>query len=279
MKYPGFYFSKQSYQHVSTIDIDNAWAYLEKGNLRTAGGYARAFIKSNKEELAERKKVFSGTLKDPYDTYDILANVQKKYNLKSIFFFLLADYGRNDKNVPSSSKKLQALIKSIDKYAEIGIHGSFASNNNPNKLKKEISRLSRILNKQIVKSRQHFLILNFPGIYRNLLAKGITEDYTMGFAQEIGFRAGICTSYYWYDLQKEEETQLMIHPFAIMDATLNFYMQVSPDKVIEKVKPIIDEVKKVEGTFMSLWHNESLSEKGKWKAWRNVYEEIVKAAQ
>jgi len=44
------------------------------------------------------------------------------------------------------------------------------------------------------------------------------------------------------------------------------------------IKFIIDKVKKVNGTFISLWHNESLSEKWRWKGWRIVYDRLLEYA-
>jgi hypothetical protein len=45
-----------------------------------------------------------------------------------------------------------------------------------------------------------------------------------------------------------------------------------------KIKPLIDEVKAVKGTFISLWHNDTLNDRGMWQGWRSVYEEMVKYA-
>ncbi|MBK7430608.1 MAG: hypothetical protein IPI62_06675 [Bacteroidetes bacterium] len=100
----------------------------------------------------------------------------------------------------------------------------------------------------------------------------------MGFADEVGFRAGICSSFYYYDLNREIQTRLRIHPFAVMDATLRFYMKVQPAEVMSYVGPLIKEVKAVNGTFMSLWHNESISNMKPWEGWKEVYEDVVKAA-
>ena len=130
----------------------------------------------------------------------------------------------------------------------------------------------------MTKSRQHFLMLRFPETYRNLIANGISEDYTMGYADEVGFRASLCTPFYFYDLQKEEKTNLRIHPFAVMDATMNLYLKIKPAVALDYVRQLIDETKKVTGTFILLWHNESLSEVATWKGWKNVYEELIKEA-
>jgi hypothetical protein len=63
----------------------------------------------------------------------------------------------------------------------------------------------------------------------------------------------------FYDLSKEEETELKIFPFQIMDATLNKYLKLSENEAISNIEKIVNKVKEVNGTFISLWHNESLS--------------------
>jgi hypothetical protein len=277
-RFPESAFPPRTYKYISTIDIDNAYAYREKGFVRTLGGYARALKDLDITDLKERTKVFFGRMQDPYDTYDHQLALQKQYGFESIYFFLLGDYGVNDKNVPVHSRKFQSLIKSLCDHAGIGIHPSFGSNKKPAKLKTEINRLSHIVNAEVTRSRQHFLILNFPYTFRNLIEADITDDYTMGFAGRVGFRAGTCTPFNFYDLDMEVETKLRLHPFAVMDATLKYYMKVAPQNALGEIKPIIDEIKKVNGTFYSLWHNESMSNNRNWSGWKDVYEQMVKIA-
>ncbi len=285
IRFPDLAFPENKYSHTPTIDIDNAYAYLGKNNIRTIGGYVKSMLNGDMADILKRKNVLSGKENDPYDTYDFQFEIHKKYNLKPIYFFLLGDWAPNDKNLPHTNVLMLALIKNISGKAETGIHPSFASNLNPEKVKVEKDRLREITpppspsrGGQAAKSRQHFLMLKFPQTYRNLIAAGITDDYTMGFADEIGFRAGICTPYKWYDLIKEEETNLTIHPFAIMDGTLNSYLKLSPEQAIEKVKQIIGEIKNVHGELITIWHNETLSDWRGWKGWKNVYEEMIKEA-
>jgi hypothetical protein len=277
-RYPEQEFPQQHYKYISTIDIDNAYAYKEKGFMRTVGGYLRSLINFNFKEAGLRTRVLLGTQRDPYDTYHYMLDIQKRYKLKPIYFFLLGDYGINDKNLPIDNRSFQSLIKRIGDYAQVGIHPSFGSNEDPSRLKTEILRLSKILHREVTRSRQHFLKLKLPITYRNLIDLDITDDYTMGYASSIGFRAGTCTSFNFYDLDLELETKLKLHPFAVMDATLKYYMKLEPADAIAQVKPLIEEVKAVNGTFISLWHNETLSDEKQWAGWREVYEEIVKAA-
>mgnify|MGYP006908206537 CR=1 FL=1 len=277
--FPDLEFKERKFEFVSTIDIDNAWAFREKGLIRTSGALLRSLFTMKFSELSDRLLVLAGQRKDPFDTYDEIFSLQKKYKFRQIFFFLLGDYGMNDKNVSVSRRNFQSLIKHIADYYEVGIHPSYGSLANPQKVRLEQSRLQKVIRREVKRSRQHFLRLEFPHTYRNLIDCDITDDYTMGYASQPGFRAGTCSTFYFYDLEYDKPTMLRVHPFAVMDATLNLYMKIQPGESMGFVWPLIKEVKEVGGTFTVLWHNESLSERPPWEGWKNVYLDIIKAAQ
>jgi hypothetical protein len=277
-RYPEFLFPQKKYQFISTIDIDNAYAYKYKGLIRIIGGFVKDALTLNFKNGVNRFSTIINLKQDVYDTYAMIGNLQSKYQFPSIYFFLLGNFTERDKNLPAGSKKFQSLIQYLSETNECGIHPSFASNSDPQKISVEKTRLTNILKKDITKNRQHFLMLHFPETYRKLLANGIVDDYTMGYADEVGFRANICTPFYFYDLQKEETTQLRIHPFAVMDATLNLYMKVKPEEAINQIQSLIDVTKSVNGFFISIWHNETLSEVPPWKGWKVVYEELIRRA-
>jgi hypothetical protein len=268
-----YQFQKRKFKYISTIDIDNAYAYKHKGIIRISGGLFKSlFIKNN---FIERLKVLFTKKTDPFDTFKYQFEIHKKLNISPIYFFLLGDYGINDKNISVKNKGFQSLIKSISDYSDVGIHPSYASNSNDEILSKEIKRLQAITHIKTTKSRQHFLKLNIPNTYRNLIDNDIQEDYTMGYAEKSGFRASICNPYFFYDLDTEVETKLKLFPFAIMDATYQYYESCSPEIVISNIKQLMKKVKDVNGTFISVWHNESLSNEGIWKDWKKVYEEML----
>ncbi len=275
---PSLTLPNSKYKFISTIDIDNAYAYKEKGITRTLGAFARDTIEFNISNIKQRLRVLFSLEKDPFDTFDFLISLHKKHHTRPICFFLLADYGTNDKNVSVRSKKFQSLIKSIADYAEVGIHPSFASVKNPNKISVELMRLSQFVKRDIIKSRQHFLMLHFPQTYKQLINNGIKEDYTMGFPSNPGFRAGICTPYLFYDLDNECQTQLTIYPFTVMESTLMYYKKNTPEEAKEIITNLINEVKNVNGTFISLWHNDSLCEQYPWRGWKNVFEHLLEQA-
>ena len=274
--HPDFRPQGSEFKFISTIDIDNAYCYLEKGLARTIGAFARSLWKGEKEEVKERWEVLRKKHSDPYDTFELQLALQEKYDLEVVYFVLLADYGLNDKNIPFQSRKFQLLIKHLSDHAQVGIHPSFGSNDDDAKLKEEWKRLKNIIKREVTISRQHFLKLSFPTTYRNLIDLGVQHDYTMGYAAYPGFRASICHPFYFYDLELEQSTSLRVHPFIVMDATFNYYLDFTPEQALSLTEELMQEVKKVNGTFVTLWHNETWSEHGAWKGWSQLYEEIVK---
>jgi uncharacterized protein YjaG (DUF416 family) len=273
-KYPEYKTCEREFKYVSTIDIDNAYAYLYKGTVRTIGATMRDLLKLNFNENIKRFQAINGE-KDPFDTYGYLDALHKQYGIEPHWFFLVGNYNTYDKNLPLDNEAFQDLIKEISEHAEIGIHPSYESNKDFEQLKKEFDYLSALSSKPIKKSRQHYLKLLFNETYQNLLKLGIKEDYTLGYASDVGFRAGTCTPFNFYDLYAEKESELKIFPFQVMDATLNQYLKLDVNEAIDKVAEIIDKVKQVKGTFISLWHNESLSDHGHWKGWEIVYKKML----
>lgn len=278
-RFPALNFTEPEFRFIPTFDIDSAFAYREKGLIRQTGAFAMDLLNLNFQKIGERLKVLAGIETDPYDTYDWQLEISRKHHIRPLYFFLVGDYGEYDKNIPiEGSRTFQALIKSIADYADVGIHPSYASNTDKEQLRKEIRRLSKVLKREIVKSRQHFLKVSFPETYRNLIEFDIVEDYSMGYASEIGFRASICTPFPFYDLDLDMPTRLTLYPFAMMDGTMKDYMKLTPKQSISRAKALIDEVKAVNGTLITLWHNQSVNDKEEWAGWRSVYEEIVSYA-
>lgn len=277
-RYPGVVFKKNRYSYVSTIDIDNAYKFKYKGIMREAGGYLKSIATRNFKEVRERTAVLMNRKLDPFDSYKFLLEVQKKNDLNVLYFFLVGDYGVNDKNHPANNKDFQVLIKHLADYAKIGIHPSYKSNNDLNQLKIEINRLANITHRDIKSSRQHFAILKFPETYQALLQTGVVADYSMGYGNYNGFRASFCIPYNWYDLDAEQETPLVIHPFCIIETTLRFTNKATEATALQFTKPIIDEVKKYGGELVTIIHNDTMGSVSEWKGWKEVYEQIVREA-
>ena len=274
--YPGYIFPETNGYHViSTIDIDQAWAFKNKGwrNMLTL---SKSMIKFDLGRTSNQLAVVSGRMKDPFDTYNYLDQLHKKLDLIPIFFILMSERRTSiDRNHKPSNPRFRQLLQDLSETNSVGVHPSYRSRKDDRILSQEINLLADITGKVVTASRQHFLIMQLPTTYRRLLSAGITDDYTMGFADRIGYRAGTGHSFYWYDIENETATPLKIHPFVMMDATLRRYMKLNVKQAVEKVVEFKKIARKYEVPLTVLWHNSSLGEDGEWKGWRQVYEIIL----
>ncbi len=274
-KYPDIPFKNRKFTFIPTYDIDIAFSYKAKGLMRSLYGYTKDLLSGNFSTLSYRTAVLLGMKKDPYDTFSYQINLHKRYQLNPIYFILFGKNGPYDKNISINNSSFKELIKHLADYGEVGIHPSYDSDKNQKTLEKELKDLEKVLNQSITSSRQHFLKLNLPDTYHRLINVGIQRDYTMGYAGEIGFRAGICDPFYFYDLDNEVKTKLKIYPLTVMEGTLKDYLKVSTEEAESILFSLIDEVKKVDGTFISLWHNPSLNDHIKEGGWRIPYEKMI----
>ena len=267
-----------TYTYQPTFDIDMPWKYKNKGFVRATGGLVKDFLKGDFVEFKNRLNILRGGIDDPYFTFDYIFELHKTHNVSPIFFLLLGDHAKFDKNPHPDNKAFQQFIYAVAKNYKVGLHPSYRSNECLSVLQKEKSRFERMTQLTLVRSRQHFLKLRFPETYQRLLTLGVKHDYSMGYANDIGFRASIVTPFRWFDLSKNEATDLWIHPFQAMDVTLKDYLNLSPNEAVARVSELINETKAVGGTFMTLWHNSSFSNTEGWENWREVYERILTKA-
>ena len=277
-KFPEYRFTDRKYELQPTIDVDVAYAFKGRSYLRSLGVLVKSFLRAEWERLRLRKAVLTGKFSDPFDTYALFDKLHEEFNLAPIFFFLAGKYGKYDRNMSPKHPLMKVLIRDESKKNPVGIHPSYESFLNKRKVQKELKILESVAGKVIRLSRQHYLKLTLPQSYRILEECGITDDYSMGYAEFPGFRAGTCTPFNFYDLLNEKETGLKIHPFALMDGMFNQYMKQTPEQAIEEMQKVISEVKNVNGRLISIWHNESLSEMGDWKGWRIIYRRFLEIA-
>ena len=276
--YPSLVFKTPSYKYISTIDVDNVYAYRGKSFVRTTGAQIKDIFKFDLNKVSERSKVLSGKASDPFDRYAYHKELKEKYKHDLIYFLLCTEPAAYDNAISPDRKEYQQLVKQLNGFAEVALHPSYSTPKNVNKLKDECQQLSGISGKAISKSRQHFLRFNLPDTYTNLIASQIREDHSLGYTTQTGFRAGICSPFYFYDLKKEEATPLKIFPFAFMDFTLCEVLKLSPQQASEKIGSVISEVKKVNGTLISVWHDRTFSNRDIYKGWNEVYEKMLEKA-
>ncbi|GAC1592508.1 MAG: polysaccharide deacetylase family protein [Ginsengibacter sp.] len=273
--YPDFSYSGSGFKSIVTYDIDVAYAFKGHGLIRNLAASIKDLMTLHLKNAIDRGKTMLGTQKDPWDVYNVLNRQLGENHLQSIFFFLLGKYSLHNKNLNKNSNQLKELILELSKTSEIGLHPSFDTFLNPDMISREKEHLEKILNHPVFKSRQHYLKFKLPETYRYLLAAGIKEDYSMGYPESTGFRAGTCTPFFFYDLLKEKETDLKIFPVTVMEGSLFHYLKQSPEQAIKTINKLIEEVRNVNGTFISIWHNHTLSNYGEFSGWKVVHDNMI----
>ena len=272
-RFPSTDYQQNHFKFLSTIDLDFAYKYKGISFARQAMKFCKSLLQGHFNDCIEQIKVVSGVKKDPYDTYDFIQNIADQNSLPLKYFILMRTGTKHDKNIVPESETMKTLVKKLSKNNETGLHPSYFSDGE-NKLKEEKKLLEKSLQKNISNSRQHFLKFSLPQTYRQLINCGFTADYSMAYSTVCGFRASTSFPFYFFDLVKNEQTNFIIYPTTLMDVTLKNYQRLSPGQALNKIEQLMNEVKKVNGTFISLWHNSNLCEDKEWIGWREVFEKL-----
>ncbi|HKZ65934.1 MAG TPA: hypothetical protein VJ111_06255, partial [Chitinophagaceae bacterium] len=133
-----------------------------------------------------------------------------------------------------------------------------------------------ITNNRILSSRQHYIRFVLPETFRRLTENGIEFDFSMGYGSTNGFRASVSSPFYWYDLEKEKQTELILFPFCYMEANSFYEQKYTAQQALDEMRYYYDIVKSVNGTFIMIWHNQFLGTDKLYDGWKEVYEKFIK---
>lgn len=259
---------------IPTFDIDNTYAYKLKTRKLFWLALAKDLSGLKLSRIKERFDVLGGG-NDPYDTFDQIAEIAKEFDQTKVFW-LVADRGEKDRNIPVQIKEHKDLINKMNKVTSVNLHPGYGTKGMSNAIAKEKERLEEILEEKTNNVRMHFLRFKLPETYQSLIKCGFTHEYSMGFAEDAGFRSGTARAHKWFDLILNRETDFIIHPFVYMDGTLNEYLGLSIEESKVVINALYQEVKKYGGDYVFLWHNETIGNYGIWKGWEDVLEYTLK---
>jgi hypothetical protein len=243
------------FKHEITVDIDQFFALKHKGLARS---FLALLADLPKGKARNRLAVILGLKKDPNEVYaEIIAACLRK-NIKPKFFVQVGENSRFDHNNPPHLSAVKEMVNLLALQAEVGIHPSYYSSENNDKLVQEVERLKRIVAVPITRSRQHYLRFKLPDTFLRLQELGIKEDYSMCYASQNGFRAGTCKPFKIYDLQKEEVLDVTAFPGTFMDLNTVRSSSTAEESIRGGVE-LLNEVRSFNGIFISIWHPEVLS--------------------
>jgi hypothetical protein len=276
-KYPGLVFRYPSFKFIPTYDIDTAWSYLHKGWRRNIGGLIRSIANGQWSMVNKRIRVWSKKERDPFDAYEWLDSLHLYCRMKAYYFFLVAGRQKGvDKNISPAKGAMRELVQYHSAGYRVGLHPSWQSGDDEELLKQEMEWMEAVTNQKQIRSRQHFIRFTLPGTYRQLMQFGIEQDFSMGYGSINGFRASVASSFYWYDLEKEERTGLRIFPFCFMDANAFYEQKYTAGKAMHELMHYYHLIRKVNGLMVTIWHNSFLGSDPQFAGWKEAYEIFLK---
>ena len=278
-RWPGTVKAKTRYANSVTVDMDNILRYAGRPFGRALGASVKELLRGDWSALAERWRIRAGAAVDPFTrAVDLVAEYAGSID-RSIFFFLMRGGTDFDHASDPDHPATRALITRAGEVGGVGVHPSYETQNDDGRMLQERERLQRILGRPVTVSRQHFLRWTLPSTLERSIAAGVKEEHSLGFTDRFGFRAGTCTPFPWYDLEHERETSLVLHPFAVMDSALIERMKLDPAEVVATMSGVSDLVRKVDGPFVSVWHDRYLSGHREFASWPEVFKRVMQHAK
>lgn len=171
--------------------------------------------------------------------------------------FQLSDFSVHDRNISYNRINHRAVIKSVADYAKVGLLMGYYAMDDIKVLRREKLRMEEIVHSPLEQAMNSRFNLQLPDFYNNLTELEIQNDYSMGFPNMPGFRAGTCTPYLFYDINMEVTTPLKLHPYAFHSGIAE---QIPKGKLREDLTRILAEVREVGGTFYGIFKNQDFSE-------------------
>lgn len=267
---------KRGYRFEHTLDIDQAYQSRGKGGIRNAGGFLKNVGKGDWTAVWGRMQAI--LRKDIFDTHTFIHSLQDKYKFRQTVFFLVGRHSDFDPGLPAGSVHLKKLIQQYVALGDVGLHPSYLSSKQEDLIEQEKNVLESIAGKIVIASRQHFLRFALPDTYQALEAAGIQQEYSMGYADFNGFRAGTCRPFTWFNPATNQKGKLRVYPLSCMDGTLLVSCGNNMEQMLEEAKQRVDACASYGGIFISLFHNHLLTNDAVGKRWKILYESLIRHA-
>ena len=193
-------------------------------------------------------------------------------------YFLLAGHGhREDGFAPDVYDRLRPrLVETLlETGAEVGLHGSYLSAEEPLRLAVEKEELESLAG-PLAGQRYHFLRVDPHANLAPLAGLGFRYDTTLGFADAPGFRAGITQPFRPWSEELGAPLPLVEIPLALMDTTLAVpqYLGLTAAQAEAPALALLDRAAEQGGGFAVLWHGNRFDTPTA-AGWDRLYERLL----
>ncbi len=252
-KFEDVEFNHQNTNLKMLIAVEKAYKYRKHGISRSIVGFLSDTFRFRFKEIYTRIKTWFIPDKDPYNIYDELVKHRDQLGFEIFFMFQLGDYSIYTKNINHRKRVYKKLIKSMGDYCETGLLPSYEAIQDFDMFKKEIKRFEQIANHELTNILIKDRGINFPDFYVSLDKTDIEHDFSMGYYDQIGFRAGTCTPFLFYDLNLEQASPIEFHPYFCSTKALK-------SQSIDKLEETLNKNKDINTQYNLLLDNSDFEE-------------------
>lgn len=243
------------------IEVASFNKYKKRGLIVNVTLFWKHLRKLRLNRAWKQLKTLLNLHKDPYDnSSEIISNVKATrlgdYNSRKklpemMFFFHLGAYNDFNTGVTYKSKSYVEAIKHIADYVKVGLR--FSANTSRNDVHQEEKRFEELVKRPLQHTMAAYSKISMPGHYKLLVDTKTMEDYSMGYVNEPGFRASTSLPYYFYDLDYEVQTPLLIHPYSLHYNTMALMTRSGQQDTLRQIQAA---VRKVNGNFIIQFYYE-----------------------
>lgn len=222
---------------------------------------------------------------NPYWQFRDIMALEDDLGVRSAFYFL--DEQAPWSVAPSDLLDTDALLQAVGRYDvraaaigdvirdldeggwEVGLHGSYHSATDRDRLRVEKRRIERELGHDVDGGRQHYLHLDVPETWRHYRAIGLDYDATLGSTTEAGFHFG-------HDVLRPFDDDFVVFPVTLMDQHL-------PDPgedfaaAWSACESLLDTAEEHDAVMTALFHPRYFSE-ADFPGYRHFYERLLREA-
>ncbi|SIS03036.1 polysaccharide deacetylase family protein [Natronorubrum thiooxidans] len=222
----------------------------------------------------------------PYWQFEELMALEEELDVRSSFYFLnekrlfeqpprewfrwknwMLYTGRYEITDP----EIVDVIRTLDRGGwEIGLHGSYNSYDDADRLRYEKSVLEDVLEKSVLGGRQHYLNTMLPQTWDHHRSIGLRYDASYGSSTTYGFDGR-------YDVIRPFDDDFLVFPLTVMETPLLSNAS-SVEAAWRECRRLLEEAHEHDAIMTVLWHPRYMNE-AEFPGYRTIYERLIREAK
>lgn len=241
-------------------------------------GAAPAGAPGPRATLARALRALARERRDPLLFPRRVRDYERAEGVPSSWFFLTVPRDSEGRRYNVASRPFRRFLRELHAQGfEVGLHGSIQSAASAHAMTNERLMIEYALDAPVEGNRQHYLVFSALGSFWDLREAGILHDSSVGYSDDVGFRAGTSLPYRPFDHARDEQVALFEVPLAMMDVARikPFDSHVALDPLWRE---LLDRAELLGGLVTILWHPR-MFDPDTHPAGRAPYESFVRMAK